>query len=132
MRAHPTLRLLVGLALGTVAALACLGGWSALGGGAASAQESTRSFEIVAKRYAFEPAAIEVRTDDLVKITLRSEDMAHSFTIDDYRIAKRVGAGQTVTFEFRADRPGTFPFYCNIRSDDGCKQMRGTLVVRPR
>ena len=49
-----------------------------------------------------------------MKITLHSEDIAHSLTIDGYRIAKRVGGGQTVTFEFRADQPGTFPIYCNL------------------
>jgi heme/copper-type cytochrome/quinol oxidase subunit 2 len=53
-------------------------------------------------------------------------------TIDAYRIAKRVGPGQPVTFEFRADRPGTFPYYCNLQIEDGCRQMRGELVVRPR
>ena len=30
-------------------------------------------------------------------------------TIDAYRIAKRVSPGQPITFEFRADQPGTFP-----------------------
>ncbi len=67
-----------------------------------------------------------------MKITLRSEDIAHSFTIDEYRISKRVAPGGTTTFEFRADRAGTFPFYCNLTSDAGCKTMRGELVVHPR
>lgn len=95
-------------------------------------QEHTRHVTITAKRFAFDPAVIEVQQDDLVKVTFRTDDVPHSFTIDDYRIAKRVGAGQTTTFEFRADKSGTFPFYCNIRSDDGCRQMKGRLVVRPR
>jgi heme/copper-type cytochrome/quinol oxidase subunit 2 len=73
-----------------------------------------------------------VRQDDLVKITLRTEDIAHSFTIDGYRIAKRVSPGQTVVFEFRADQPGRFPFYCNLTIDDGCKAMRGELIVRAK
>ena len=37
-----------------------------------------------------------------------------------------------ITFEFRADQAGTFPFYCNLQIDDGCRQMRGELVVKPR
>jgi heme/copper-type cytochrome/quinol oxidase subunit 2 len=53
-------------------------------------------------------------------------------TIDSYRISKRVSPGQPVTFEFRADHPGTFPYYCNLQIDDGCRRMRGELVVRPR
>jgi heme/copper-type cytochrome/quinol oxidase subunit 2 len=82
------------------------------------------------RKYAFEPARIEVQQNDLVKISFTAEDIPHSFTIDDYRIAKRAGAGQTVVFEFRADKPGTFDFYCNLAIDDGCKKMRGRLTVR--
>jgi plastocyanin len=37
-----------------------------------------------------------------------------------------------VTFEFRADRAGTFPYYCNLQGEEGCRQMRGVLVVKPR
>ena len=40
--------------------------------------------------------------------------------------------GQTVTFEFRADRTGTFPYYCNLAIDEGCRQMHGELIVRPK
>ena len=95
------------------------------------AQDGSRQVTASARKYAFTPALIEVRHNDLVKVTLRAEDIAHSFTIDDYRIAKRAAAGQSTTFEFRADKVGTFVFYCNLRSDSGCRQMRGTLVVTP-
>jgi heme/copper-type cytochrome/quinol oxidase subunit 2 len=37
-----------------------------------------------------------------------------------------------VTFEFRADKTGAFTFYCNLTVEDGCRQMRGELVVTPR
>jgi nitrous-oxide reductase len=93
---------------------------------------TAKPFSVHAHRYAFEPARLEVNQDDLVKIELRTEDIAHSLTIDDYRIAKRVGPGLPVTFEFRADKAGTFPFYCNLQVEDGCRQMRGVLVVKPR
>jgi nitrous-oxide reductase len=100
---------------------------------AVQAQAPTRrEFAVTATRFTFEPQMLEVRQDDLVKVTFRAEDIAHSFTIDAYRIAKRAGAGQAVVFEFRADRPGRFPFYCNLSIDDRCRDMRGELVVRSR
>jgi cytochrome c oxidase subunit II len=89
-----------------------------------------REFTIVAKNFQFSPTRIEVTQDDLVKLTVRSEDIAHSFTIDEYRIAKRVPAGGSTTFEFQADRAGTFAFYCALTSEPGHKMMRGQLVVR--
>jgi heme/copper-type cytochrome/quinol oxidase subunit 2 len=103
--------------------------------GRLSAQEQAPNrpeFTIVAKDFRFSPDRIEVAQDDLVKLTIRSEDLAHSFSIDEYRIVKRVPAGGSTTVEFRADRAGTFAFYCNLTSEPGHAQMKGQLVVRPR
>ena len=99
----------------------------------AGAQEQApnrREFTIVARDHTFTPSRIEVSQDDLVKVTLRSEDRPYSFAIDPYRIVKRAGGGQTIAFEFRADRAGTFEFYCNLTSDAACREMKGTLVVK--
>ena len=91
-----------------------------------------RAFTIVAKDFRFSPARLDVMQDDLVKLTVRSEDVAYSLTIDEYRVAKRVPAGGSTTFEFRTDRAGTFPFYSNLTNDARHGQTRGQLVVRPR
>jgi heme/copper-type cytochrome/quinol oxidase subunit 2 len=113
--------------------------WTGLGfavalGAAAIAQEAPREqkFAVNAYRYGFTPAVIEVGQDDLVRITLTTGDIPHSFTIDKYRISKRVEPGRTVVFEFRADQPGRFPIYCSLTIDEKCKEMHGELVVRPR
>jgi heme/copper-type cytochrome/quinol oxidase subunit 2 len=89
-----------------------------------------RAITVRARKYSYEPSRIEVQHNDLVKITFEATDIPHSFTVDAYRIAKRASPGHSVSFEFRADRPGTFPFYCNIAEDEGCRNMRGELVVR--
>ncbi len=88
---------------------------------------------VVARKYSFSPARIEVDQDDIVKITLKAEDIPHSFTIDNYyRIAKRAAPGQPVTFQFRADQAGKFVYYCNLTTDERCKEMRGELVVNAK
>lgn len=94
--------------------------------------QGVHTVSLTARRYSFTPNRIEVSTGDLVKIELRTEDIAHSLTIDDYRLSKRVGPHQPVSLEFRATRAGTFPFYCSLQIDDGCRRMHGELVVRPR
>lgn len=91
-----------------------------------------RTIEVHARRYTFDPSRIEVRENDVVRIVLTAEDIPHSFTIDEYRIAKRAAPGHPVVFEFRADQVGTFTFYCNLTADEGCKKMRGEFVVTPR
>ena len=93
-------------------------------------QGQVREFSVTGQNHAFSPAVIEVQKDDLVKITFTANDMAHSFTNEKYRISKRAGAGQTVTFEFRADQPGESEFYCNLSADERCRNMKGRLVVK--
>jgi cytochrome c oxidase subunit 2 len=89
-----------------------------------------REFTIDARNHRFTPDRLEVSQDDLVKVTLHSEDRPYSFAIDAYRIVKRAGGGQSISFEFRADRAGTFDYYCNLASDAACTDMKGTLVVK--
>jgi nitrous-oxide reductase len=90
---------------------------------------SRREVTVVAHENRFEPDRIEVTQDDLVRVTLKSDKLARTFAIDAYRISKRVPGGETITFEFHANRPGTFPFYCNLTSVPACAEMKGTLVV---
>ena len=91
-----------------------------------------REITLTARDHQFIPNRIEVTQDDLVRITFTSEKRPTSFAVDAYRILKRAGADKTIVFEFRADQAGTFPFYCSLTSDPGCKDMRGTLVVAPK
>ncbi|HSL22942.1 MAG TPA: cupredoxin domain-containing protein [Vicinamibacterales bacterium] len=114
--------------------IALLGGSAVLWAGArALGQEQAptrRAFNVTARKFAFDPSRLEVRQGDIVSIAFSAEDIAHSFTVDEYRIAKRAAPGQPVSFEFRADQTGTFRIYCNLQQDDGCRKMHGELVVR--
>ncbi len=123
---RPALRITAGLGLGL-----------ALAAGLArpAAQEQAperRDLTITAKDFRFSPSRVEVGRDDLLRLTVKSEDVAYGFTIDEYRVAKRVPAGGSVVLELRADREGTFAFYSNLTSDSRHQQMRGELVVRRR
>jgi heme/copper-type cytochrome/quinol oxidase subunit 2 len=98
---------------------------------AAQDQGQVREFTVTGDHYAFSPAVIQVNRNYLVKINFTARDIPHSLTIDGpYRISKRAGIGQTVTFEFRADQSGQFAFYCNLSQDSKCKEMKGNLSVR--
>ncbi len=97
---------------------------------AAQDQGQVRTFNVTGDHYAFTPSTLEVNQGDVVKVTFTATDIAHSFTIDGpYRISKRAGAGQSVTFEFRADAVGNHPIYCNLSADPKCKEMKGNLRV---
>jgi len=91
-----------------------------------------REFTVTARDYSFSPNRVEAQQDDLIKLIVQSADNAYGFTIDDYRVSKRVPAGGSTVIEFRADRAGTFAFYSNLSNDARHSQMRGQLIVRPR
>jgi cytochrome c oxidase subunit 2 len=110
--------------------LACAGGALLLFTGAARSAPQVREVSVRADKFAFSPSRIDVQKDEIVKVTFTAVDMPHSFSIDGYRISKRAAAGQTVTFEFRADRTGAFRFYCELTLDARCKDMHGELSVK--
>ena len=120
------------LLLGAGVSIASAAPFFALSAGAQEQAQGRPAVALVARDYRYSPDRIEVVQDDLVKLTIRSDDHAYSFTIDEYRIVRRVPAGGTTTFEFRADRPGTFRFYSNLTNDSAHAEMQGQLVVRPR
>jgi hypothetical protein len=102
------------------------------GEGQDQAPPNRPEFSLVARNYRYNPDRLEVTQDDLVRLTIRSEDFNYSFAIDEYRIVRRIPAGETTSFEFRADRAGTFKFYSNLTGEGGHADMQGQLVVRAR
>jgi cytochrome c oxidase subunit II len=114
--------------LGIVSVVSFLAAAAVVASTPARAQGTVREFTIRGDQYAFSPTRLEVQKDDIVKVTFTAVDMAHSFTVDEYRIAKRASPGQTVTFEFRA--AGSARFYCNLTQDERCKGMHGEIVVK--
>ncbi len=106
-----------------------------LAAGAGARVQSKKDFAVAAHKYGFKVdgggAEIHVQQDDLVRITFSTDDIPHSFTIEDetYRIMRRAEPGKPVRLEFRADKPGRFPFRCTLTVDDRCKEMQGWLVV---
>lgn len=133
---------LLPLALVLASITTCLGAALAYRGGTTLSAQShaadrpstgtDRTFRVTVRKYAYTPARIEVSEGDLVRLELHTDDIAHSLTIDGYRLSRRIDAGHDSLLEFRADQAGTFPFYCNLQIDDGCRKMRGELVVRKR
>jgi nitrous-oxide reductase len=95
-------------------------------------KDNHREVAVAAKHNGFTPARLEVHQNDLIKVTFTAEDAPHSFNIDEYRIAKRARPGQPAVFEFRADRAGKFPYYCNLSAAGDQHNMRGELVVVAR
>jgi cytochrome c oxidase subunit 2 len=96
-------------------------------------EPETKTFEVVARRFAFEPDTIEVNEGDRVRLLVRSADGPHGVEIKQFKVKKAVPRAKPgdspVEIEFTASAAGTFPILCSEYCGNGHKDMTGTLVV---
>ena len=104
---------------------------AAVAASAAAAQSSdVKTFAVVAKRFTFEPATIEVSVGDKVRLVVTSADGVHGVGIRKFKVNTLVPrGGKPVTIDFTASEAGTFPIVCSEACGDGHADMRGSLVV---
>jgi cytochrome c oxidase subunit 2 len=92
-----------------------------------------RVIEVIARRYAFEPADIDVVEGERVRLLVKSGDGLHGFEIRQFKISKEIPRGaEPVAIEFTANAAGRFPILCSVFCGDGHDDMKGTLVVTAR
>jgi len=84
---------------------------------------------MVAKQWEFDPATVTVKEGDKVRLTIKSIDVAHGFTIPDFDVSQRLEPGKTEIVEFTADKKGTYTFFCSVACGTGHRSMKGSLVV---
>ncbi len=89
-----------------------------------------RVIDVVVKRFAFEPARIEVDEGERVRLVVTSADGPHGLEIKKFRVAKTIPRGdKAITIEFTASAAGEFPILCSEYCGEGHEDMKGMLVV---
>ena len=105
---------------------------SPVGSGPSEAPQSSapRTIEVVARRFTFEPATIEVTVGERVRLLVRSADGVHGVGIRKFKVDTLVPrGGDPVAIDFIASEAGSFPIVCSEACGDGHEEMRGSLVV---
>ena len=98
-----------------------------------AAASEPRVIDVVAKRFAFEPARIEVTEGERIRLVVTSADGVHGVGIKKFRVEKTVPRGGTpITIDFVASAPGEFPVLCSEYCGNGHEEMKGMLVVSAR
>ena len=101
--------------------------------GAPAQNAEPRTIEVVASRYAFEPALIEAVEGERLRILVKSADGLHGFEIKKFKVSKEIPRGSDpVVIEFTAAEAGKFPILCSVFCGDGHEDMKGMLVVAAR
>ena len=95
-----------------------------------AAASAPRTIEVVAKRFGFEPARIEVTEGERVRLVVKSADGVHGVEIKKFKVNKKIPrGGDPVTIDFVASSAGEFPILCSEYCGDGHEDMKGMLVV---
>ena len=95
----------------------------------AAADHPVHEIQIVASRFTFEPAIVQVVAGEAVRIVVRSKDGTHGFSIPKLRIDLRIpDTGDPVTAEFTAPDAGEYDIACSEFCGRGHGQMKAALV----
>jgi cytochrome c oxidase subunit 2 len=86
--------------------------------------------QVVASKFMFEPAAIEVSAGESVRLVLRSKDTVHGFSIPNLKIDVQIpkSGGDPVIVEFVAPPPGRFDIACSEFCGVGHGHMKAALI----
>jgi heme/copper-type cytochrome/quinol oxidase subunit 2 len=89
-------------------------------------------FTLIGQDGEWSPKTLRVRQGEPVRLRLTSGDVMHGFAIKGMNVRVReIHPGKFATFEFIADKPGTYTFGCTILCSPKHEDMRGTLIVEP-
>ena len=92
-----------------------------------------RVIDVIAKRFAFEPAIIEVSEGEPIRLRVTSGDGLHGFQIKQFKIGKEIPRGtEAVVIDFTPTAVGRFPILCSEYCGEGHDDMKGMLIVAAR
>ncbi len=88
-----------------------------------------KEFEFTNEGFKFSPNTFTVKKGDRVKVTYTNGGGTHDFRIDGYNVGTKVlQKDVSESFEFVADKAGSFEFYCSV-GNHRAMGMKGTLTV---
>ncbi len=100
---------------------------------AARAADGRQVVELVARAPeagGWSPEEITIPAGRPIRLRLRAEDVAHGFVVARLGIGvERIEPGKVQEVDLQVDRPGRYPFYCDVWCGPQHYRMRGTLVV---
>lgn len=95
----------------------------------AAADRPVHEIQVVAGKFAFEPAVIQVTAGEPVRLVIRSKDTRHGFAIPKLKIDVQVPkGGDPVTVDLVAPAPGRFEIACSEFCGSGHGQMKAALI----
>ncbi|MGD0734864.1 MAG: cupredoxin domain-containing protein [Terracidiphilus sp.] len=85
--------------------------------------------EITAKRFAFEPASIELQKGVPVILVLKSVDVPHGLRFRELNVDVKAPKGGSGEVQFTPDKDGDFVGHCSVFCGSGHGSMSMTIHV---
>ena len=90
-----------------------------------------REITVTASNWKFEPAQINVKKGETIKLNVKSTTGTHGLYISGLDVkTKSISVGKQESVVFKADKVGTFSFSCNSYCGSGHREMKGSLIVK--
>ncbi len=93
------------------------------------AQDKPRHIDVVAKRFAYEPAEITLKKGVPVVIVLKSTDVAHGIHFKELNLQAKIDKGGSGELSFTPDKTGDFVGHCSVFCGSGHGAMTLTFHV---
>ena len=91
--------------------------------------QTVHELQVVAGRFSYEPATLQVVAGEHVRLVIRSKDTVHGFSIPKLHIDKQIPKnGEPVVVEFTAPPAGRFEIECSEFCGSGHRQMKAALM----
>ncbi len=87
--------------------------------------------KVTARKFEFSPSTLELRAGVPAVIELSSLDRKHGFQVPDLKIDVEIAPDRPTLVHLLPDKPGIYPFHCDVFCGSGHEEMSGVIVVKP-
>ena len=88
-----------------------------------------RVIKIVAKRFAYKPNEIVLKTGQPVRLEFTALDFVHGFKIPDLNIRADLPPGRVTVIRLTPQKAGVYDFLCDNFCGSGHEEMSGKIIV---
>jgi cytochrome c oxidase subunit II len=92
-------------------------------------RSKARVVDIIAKRYAYVPDEITLKKGEPVILRVRSADVTHGLSIEQFNVKGDVPKNKTASYSFTPERAGDFEGKCSHFCGSGHGSMKMTIHV---
>ena len=92
-------------------------------------QGKQRTIMLHTSNWKFSPNTITVKQGENVALHLMGIEGPHGLAIPGLGINQPMPQGVNTKVTIPTDKPGSYPFYCNVSCGDGHRDMKGTIII---